>query len=137
MVSHDRRPIYVGKTTDPIARRLREGFNPADHNGYKGYLWRHYVKEATIDIWTLTLDCQDTAELKEDPSMKQAIKRGDKKRDDKKRIEEIIIETVEAEVVLLIQQKHGQWPKYQSEIHFHQSQRTHREAAEKIVHHYR
>ena len=86
VVSHCGRPIYVGKTTDPIARRLREGFNPSGHNGYKGYLWRHYLKEATIDICILTLDDQDTVELKEDPSMNLAIKD-----DNKKRIEEIII----------------------------------------------
>ena len=131
VVSHDERPIYVGKTTGPMASRLREGFNPAGHNGYKGYLWRHYMKKATINIWILTLDCRDAAELTEDPSMKLAVNGNNKKR-----IEEIIIETLEAEIVLLIQRTWGQWPEYQSEIHFHQSQPTHRKIAQEIVSHY-
>ena len=136
VISDRGKPIYVGKTTGPIAARLSEGFKPAGHNGYKGYLWRHYLKKATINIWILTLDGRDTAELEEDPIMKLAIK-GDNKKRTKKRIEEIIIETLEAEIVLLIQRKWGQWPEYQSEIHFHQSQDTHRDAARKIVNHYR
>ena len=90
------------------------------------------MKEATIDIWILTLDDQDTVELKEDPSMNLAIKD-----DNKKRIEEIIIETLEAEVVLLIRQKYDHWPSYQSEIQFHQFKGVHRDIAKKILDPYR
>ncbi len=46
------------------------------------------------------------------------------------------IETVEAEVVFLIRQRTDQWPKYQTEIHFHQSNNAHRAAAQAILNHY-
>lgn len=45
------------------------------------------------------------------------------------------IETVEAEVVFLIRQA-GQWPEFQTEIHFHPSNEGHREAARRILGHY-
>ena len=134
VISHSKRPLYVGKTTDPIASRLWDGFNPSGHNGYKGYLWRQNLKlsPATIDIWMLTLNHQDTIDLVEDPSMKRA-----RENNDQRRIEEVIIETLEAEVVLLFRQNYGNWPEYQSEIHFHQAQDLHRQKAWEIVSHYR
>ena len=46
------------------------------------------------------------------------------------------IETVEAEVVYLIRAA-GQWPAFQTEIHFYPSSRRHREVAEEIMSHYR
>jgi hypothetical protein len=46
------------------------------------------------------------------------------------------IETVEAEVVYLIRAA-GQWPAFQTEIHFHPSSPRHRELAEEIMSHYR
>ena len=131
VVSDKEKPIYVGKTTTGIATRLRQGFKPSPRNPY-GYLWRHYLKEATIDIWILTLEDQDIEEMKEDPSIKRAMHDGDNEK-----AKDIVVETLEAEVVLQIQEMDTQWPKYQSEIHFHQSQPTHREIAEKIVSHYR
>ena len=45
--------------------------------------------------------------------------------------------TVEAEVTFLIRKLFGQWPKYQTEIHFHQSDDEHRNAAKMIVDKYR
>ena len=42
------------------------------------------------------------------------------------------IETIEAEVVFLIRSS-GQWPRFQTEIHFHPSTSLHREAAASIV----
>ena len=46
------------------------------------------------------------------------------------------METVEAEVVFLIRETRKQWPKYQTEIHFHQSQDSHRKIAMKIASYY-
>lgn len=131
VISDEGKPIYVGKTTDPIATRLRNGFNPSPRYPY-GYLWRHYLNEARIDIWILTLYEQDIADMEEDPSMKRAISNNNEKR-----IEEIVIETLEAEVVFLFRQNNGQWPEYQSEIHFHQAQDAIRRKAWEIVSHYR
>ncbi len=45
------------------------------------------------------------------------------------------IETVEAEVVYRIRHA-GQWPQYQTEIHFHESKRVHRDVAASILGHY-
>ncbi|WP_224785366.1 hypothetical protein [Pandoraea pnomenusa] len=45
------------------------------------------------------------------------------------------IETIEAEVVYLIRQA-GQWPKFQTEIHFHPSSAYHREWASTIAKRY-
>jgi hypothetical protein len=42
------------------------------------------------------------------------------------------LETVEAEVVFLIRCA-GQWPRGQTEIHFHPSEKEHRDLAAKIV----
>ena len=46
------------------------------------------------------------------------------------------VETVEAEVVFLIRSA-GQWPEFQTEIHFHRSEPIHREIAARIISHNR
>ena len=43
---------------------------------------------------------------------------------------------MEAEVVFLIRQLSGQWPPFQTEIHFHPSTEDHREAARAVLEHY-
>ena len=126
VVSHNGRPIYVGRTTDPIAERLRLGFTAKGEKGYSGYLWRYYLCQATIDIWMLTLEDEDFETMKCDPSMISAADNIERKR-------EILVETLEAEVVLQIRNRYGHWPKYQSEIHFHQSQGIHQRKAQEIV----
>lgn len=123
-------PVYIGGTKQPIGNRLRLGFQANGNNGYRGYLWRHFLTEARIDIWLLKVDDEDIVAMKDDPSMI---------RDNglKERQKDIVMETVEAEVALLIQQRYGRWPRYQSEIHFHQSGDVQRRAAWEIVNHYR
>lgn len=46
------------------------------------------------------------------------------------------VETIEAEVVFLIRQAR-QWPRFQTEIHFHESNDEHRRIAAKIASRYR
>jgi hypothetical protein len=130
VVSDGENPVYVGGTKQPIRNRLRLGFQANGSNGYRGYLWRHYLREAAIDIWLITVEHKDIRSMKDDPSIRRAM-------GNKERLNDIVIETLEAEVVLLIHQAYGHWPEYQSEIHFHQSQDTHRDAARKIVSYYR
>ncbi|KIF60331.1 hypothetical protein [Pseudomonas fluorescens] len=97
-------PVYVGITKQPMSNRLRIGWAADGKNGYYGYLWRRHFSAATMDIW-----CQlDSAD-------------GDS----------LDIETVEAELVYLIRQA-GQWPAYQTEIHFHRSTEVHRQMAATI-----
>lgn len=109
IASVDGRPIYVGVTRQPLRKRLRFGWSAAGESGYYGYAWRHALTEAALDVW-----CHESAPA-ENPSLD--------------------IETVEAEVVFLIRSA-GQWPMYQTEIHFHPSTEMHQEIAAKIMSHY-
>lgn len=106
IVSVDNKPIYVGVTKQPIRNRLRLGWSANGESGYYGYAWRHHLTEANIDIW-----CHEDAPLENSA---------------------FDIETVEAEVVFLIRCA-GQWPLYQTEIHFHPSTWTHRDVAASIM----
>ncbi len=103
-------PIYVGITRQSMRTRLRLGWTATGQRGYHGYRWRHDHRQATLDLWYhLDAVCTPPA---------------------------LDIETVEAELVYLIRQQ-GQWPEYQTEIHFHQSDDEHRAAAAGIWSHYR
>ena len=98
--------IYVGVTRQRMQQRLYVGWNASGKNGYHGYAWRHTHTQADLYVW-----CHDDAPA--DSSMKE-------------------LETVEAEVVFLIRCA-GQWPRGQTEIHFHPSGKEHRELAARIV----
>lgn len=106
IVSVDGEPIYVGKATMPIRERLRRGWGAIGTNGYYGYAWRHAFTEAHLDVW-----CH---------------------RDPTKQRGSLDIETIEAEIVYLIRQA-GQWPRFQTEIHFHESNDEHRRWASVIA----
>ena len=99
-------PIYVGLTVQSMSSRLRSGAKAAGKGGYYGYAWRHDIPRVDLDIWW-----HENA-----PVENRALD----------------METVEAEVVYLIR-SNGQWPKYQTEIHFHQSEPQHRAAAAAIA----
>ena len=130
IISDGEKPFYVGATKSPIGIRLSSGFRADGRNGYSGYLWRHYMRRAALDIWLLELEEEDFNAMESDPSARR-------NEGDRKKLKNILSETVEAEVVSLIRQTWGQWPKYQSEIHFHQSLSTHIEIAKTILAHYR
>lgn len=104
IVAIDVKPIYVGITKQPMRSRLRYGFLADGKHGYHGYAWRHKITKADLSVWF--------QEDSEEGSMAD-------------------IEAVEAEVVFLAR-KAGQWPLYQTEIHFHQSDEMHRSVAAKI-----
>lgn len=109
IVSVDERPIYVGITRQPVRNRLRLGWSASGENGYHGYAWRHALSAADLDIW-----CH------RDPPETDSC---------------LDIETIEAEVVYLIRQA-GQWPRFQTEIHFHPSDTDHRRWASTIAERY-
>jgi hypothetical protein len=106
VVSVDQKPIYVGITRQPIRSRLRYGWNATGRGGYYGYARRSEYPGAHLDVW-----CDD------EPDVDRSL---------------LDLETVEAEVVYLIRAA-GQWPRWQTEIHFHQSAQEHREAATRIL----
>jgi hypothetical protein len=108
IISISGKPVYVGHTKRSVRARLYEGWNATGKHGYHGYRVRHGNAKAVLSIW-----CHMDAV-------------GRNARD---------IETVEAEVVYLIRSQ-GQWPEFQTEIHFHPSKQVHRKVAEGIMRHY-
>lgn len=103
VISHNKKIIYVGITSQNIRNRLRMGFQASGKGGYHGYAWRRKLKEVNMDIWY-----------------------------DEKGNSQDDIEAIEAELVFSIRANYRQWPKYQTEIHFHQSTSEHKKKAEKI-----
>ena len=99
VVSDGNEPVYVGATISPIQSRLSRGFKHNPEKKRYAYKWRH-LGQATISIWMLCL---------EDKSVQKEH-----------------METIEGEVVYLFRTMSCQWPKYQNEIHFHESQNDHR-----------
>ncbi|UUA75210.1 hypothetical protein [Cellvibrio sp. QJXJ] len=106
VASVDGQPIYVGITKQSIRNRLRLGWAATGKAGYYGYAWRHKFSAADFDIWCHT-----------NPNPEGSC---------------LDIETVEAELVFLIRQA-GQWPLFQTEIHFHPSTEVHRAIARQIA----
>lgn len=98
-------PIYVGITRQPVGTRLRYGWRANGRKGYYGYAWRHEFPQVDLDIWCHT----------------NAIDRDCRD-----------VETVEAEIVYLIR-KVGDWPRFQTEIHFRRATDAHRLVAARIA----
>ena len=104
-----RDPIYVGVTKQALRTRLRLGWTADGESGYHGYAFRRSVKAADLNVWYLNGQAGSNAAID--------------------------AETIEAEVVFLLRSR-GQWPRFQTEIHFHLSGESHRELAAKILGHY-
>ena len=104
-VAHER-PIYVGITRQSIRARLRLGWAAKGSTGYYGYAWRHKLKVASLLVWYADAD------------------RGDESQRE--------LETIEAEVVFAIRAA-GQWPAFQTEIHFYESNAVHRRLARRVL----
>lgn len=100
-------PVYVGITTQPIRARLRYGFKAKGEHGYHGYSIRNHLTSFTMLVWYHA-------------ESNDAAARAD-------------LEAVEAEVAFLIRLQDGQWPRFQTEIHFHQSEPRHQTAAKALV----
>jgi len=85
---------YIGITRQPLSNRFRYGLSATGENGYHGYAWKELANSGEsepIDLFIYRFD-------------------------DEKRTE-----AIEAEIVYLVRNKTGKWPKYQTEIHFHQA----------------
>lgn len=101
--------IYIGVTSQGMTTRLRYGLNPKGANGYHGYKWKH------LNQVGLFIFCFDRFKTKSE-----------------RKIIEEKMETIEAEIVYLIRNKTGNWPKYQTEIHFHNLTENEKKAARSI-----
>lgn len=106
LISSEGKPIYVGITKQSVRNRLRLGWKATGANGYHGYAWRRKLLAADLDLW-----CH-----RDPPEQRPCLD----------------VETIEAEVVYLIRQA-GQWPLFQTEIHFHASNDEHRQWASTII----
>ena len=98
--------IYIGQTVQGMSARIRLGFKANGASGYWGYHWRRTLPRATLHVWCVE-NINEEDEL-------QAL------------------ECIEAEVVFMYRSINNQWPKYQTEIHFHESTEEHRQHASTI-----
>jgi hypothetical protein len=99
--------LYVGITKSPLSSRFRYGLTASGKNGYHGYAWKALAKEVqseVIDLFVYVFNNEERTEA------------------------------IEAEVVYLIRNRTGKWPKYQTEIHFHQAAAQEKRIAERIFH---
>ena len=100
--------MYVGSTKQRIRTRLYGALNADGSGGYYGYAWKKSEELLQLDVWILH----------------EAVSEPGKRC--------MIAETIEAEVVFLVRSKGGNWPKYQTEIHFHSSSDAQKEMAATI-----
>ena len=101
------RLLYIGQTVQSMSARMRLGFLADGTGGYHGYKWRHTLKAAQCHVWYL----HDVPEVEEVRAL----------------------ECIESEVVFMYRQKFDQWPIFQTEVHFHQSESEHRGLATEIL----
>lgn len=80
---------YVGVTSLSMSARLRIGYRAKGEHGYHGYKWIGKISRAELLVWCFTKSPRVHAEA------------------------------IEGELVYLIRNRTGKWPRYQMEIHFH------------------
>ena len=83
------------------------GMRARGKNGYHGYAWKSLKGQMRLDVWYL--EAETGADLLRE------------------------LESIEAEVVHFFRTSSGQWPSHQTEIHFHESNSFHRNAARRIL----
>lgn len=103
IVYHNNEILYIGETNTSLKTRFQRGctsFNYLINNGkarsgYKGYKWLNKKENSQrildVSVITFTQEYDNNRE---------------------------IIEAIEGELVYLIRNKLGYWPKFQNEIHF-------------------
>jgi hypothetical protein len=106
IVQHEASIVYIGFTVDLFSSRLRNGLAPGKYDknekpmggnihGYHGYKWKMF-NQVDIMVWTFKnfdIPISESAKL--------------------------MFENIEAEMVHFFKNQTGNWPKYQSEIHFY------------------
>jgi len=80
---------YVGITSQPMSSRFWIGYQVNNRTGYHGYKWRSQITQAELLVWCFSGDGRNA------------------------------VESIEGELVYLIRNRTGNWPRYQMEIHFH------------------
>jgi len=105
IVYHGNEILYVGEAHTSIKTRFQRGCTAFNHytiigkarGGYKGYKWLDKINNSqrnlTVSVITFPQEYDDKENRK-------------------------FIEAIEGELVYLVRNKFGYWPKFQNEIHF-------------------
>ena len=96
--------VYVGYAGQSIGTRLGQGIRASGTNGYYGYKWKQ-VSEIELLVFVFNKTLKGNKHIYDTPFIE-------------------FTEAVEAEIVFLIRQNTGQWPRFQNEIHFNNSVNT-------------
>lgn len=96
--------VYVGYTSQSITTRLNLGLKATGKDGYYGYKWKNVKDEFELCVFVF-----------------QQTFTGDSEKD---RVLREYVEAIEAELVYMVRQELGEWPKYQNEIHFNNNKRS-------------
>jgi len=96
--------LYVGYTSQPMARRLNYGTKANGKTGYYGYKWLRRLSEAKLWVFCAEEEKTFTGHSHQNKRLR------------------LLGEAIEAELVLKIRQETNCWPKYQNEIHFNNYQ---------------
>lgn len=103
IVYHEKEILYVGEANTSIKKRFQRSCTSYNHyitkgkarGGYKGYKWLNKTDNPVRNL-------------------KVAVATFSNNYDDNR----VFIEAIEGELVYLIRNKYGYWPKFQNEIHF-------------------
>lgn len=93
--------VYVGYASQSIGARLDGGFRAKGEKGYHGYKWQW---EKELELLVFMFD-EFTGNEKADRKYKE------------------FVEAIEAELVYLVRETTGDWPRCQNEIHFNNKRR--------------
>lgn len=105
ILKYNKEIIYVGITTTRLSTRFGSGLSASGKRGYHGYAWKQLgIKKESdpIDLFVYFFENKERTEA------------------------------IEAEIVYLVRHKTGKWPKYQTEIHFHQANTKEKNIAKEI-----
>jgi len=94
--------VYVGITSQSITTRLRYGLQAKGEGGYHGYKFKNL--DTKLDLFVFWFKKENTDRT----------------------------EAIEAEIAYLIRNKTEDWPKYQTEIHFHKATKREKRTARLI-----
>lgn len=100
LITQGNEVLYVGYASQSVGLRLGQGFRGIGN--YHGYKWRH---ENEVQLHVFVFNQPLTGNRDEDANYI------------------LHVEAIEAELVYLVHHQTGQWPLYQNEIHFNNTNR--------------
>lgn len=105
-ISQNKDLYYVGIAKQPMSSRINGGLKAKGKHGYSGYKWKNKKGALQLNVWTV--------------------------QENGKYLSFSEVEIIEAEVAYICRNISNNWPKFQHEIHFHQSKANHRKLAKTI-----